>query len=302
VDVSRREFLKQTQNADGGWGYFPRKRSWLEPTVYAALALYGEPAFERAWALIRSWALPDGGWRMSADVAESNWTSALCLTLYCVQGVADPTFYKGLDQMLDTVGAEGSFLRQLGLWLHPEIAEMDYGLQGWPWRKGNSSWVEPTAHALLAMKKAANQLNPGSIRDILTLRERVRVAERMMLDRRCLDGGWNYGNKLVRGEALPSYPETTALALLGMQGSSPNTLRSGIQLAEKNWRETRSPLAKAWLTISLRNYGLSLDNTRDEETEIRPTQDILLAALQCLAEAGGGHQHLTPGLTRVVSA
>src|ERR1041385_6757383 len=40
--------LRRTQNPDGGWAYFSGKQSWLEPTFYAALALHGDPAADRA--------------------------------------------------------------------------------------------------------------------------------------------------------------------------------------------------------------------------------------------------------------
>jgi len=57
--------IETAQNADGGWGYFPGKESWLEPTVYALLALAGEPharpAMGRATRLLRSWELGSGG-------------------------------------------------------------------------------------------------------------------------------------------------------------------------------------------------------------------------------------------------
>src|SRR3982751_710910 len=111
---TRHQFLLATQNPDGGWGYFPGKRSWTEPTVYAALALHGTPASDRAWTLIRSWALPAGGWRASADIAEPNWTTALCVTLYCVRGLRDDAFNRGIDRLLASVGGGGSFLLQLG--------------------------------------------------------------------------------------------------------------------------------------------------------------------------------------------
>ena len=52
--------LRQTQNADGGWGYFPGKQSWLEPTFYAAVALAGEAGADRAWALLKTWQNADG--------------------------------------------------------------------------------------------------------------------------------------------------------------------------------------------------------------------------------------------------
>src|SRR5207249_819591 len=60
----RLEFLRTTQNPDGGWGFFPGKQSWLEPTAYALMALHGDASsaqhFERGWKLVRSWQLPDG--------------------------------------------------------------------------------------------------------------------------------------------------------------------------------------------------------------------------------------------------
>src|SRR5262245_39053203 len=59
--ASRLEFLRSTQNPDGGWGFFPGKQSWLEPTAYALMALHGHASsgqhFERGWKLMRSWQL-----------------------------------------------------------------------------------------------------------------------------------------------------------------------------------------------------------------------------------------------------
>ena len=73
---SRLDFLLRVQNSDGGWGYFPGKQSWMEPTVYALLALQGHPqgrsASERAWNLLLSWQKRDGSWRPGAAVQDSN--------------------------------------------------------------------------------------------------------------------------------------------------------------------------------------------------------------------------------------
>ncbi len=48
IYVTRLDRLRRNQNRDGGWGYFPGKQSWIEPTVYAALALQKEPEANRA--------------------------------------------------------------------------------------------------------------------------------------------------------------------------------------------------------------------------------------------------------------
>src|SRR5437879_5048780 len=187
---SRRDFLRQTQNADGGWAYFPGKRSWLEPTLYATLALHGESAADRSFSLIQSWALPRGGWKMSADVEDANWTSALCLTVYAARGISDAAFESGLNRVLGTVGAEGSFLSQLSQRLNPSLVDVDEDVQGWPWRAHNSSWVEPTVHSVVALQRV--EAKSQHKHQHLAIRARLDSAEKMLLNRRCLDGGWNY--------------------------------------------------------------------------------------------------------------
>lgn len=113
----------------------------------------------------------------------------------------------------------------------------------------------------------------------------------MMLDRRSPDGGWNYGNRRVLRTDLPSYPETTAVALLGLQGSLLMEDRNGaVAAAEKHLLETKSRLAKAWLTISLRNYGRDVALSAAET----PPDDLMVAALEALACPNGGHQWLKP--------
>ena len=47
--------------------------------------------------------------------------------------------------------------------------------------------------------------------------ERLEQAERLLFDRQCAGGGWNYGNSEVLGQKLHAYVPTTALALLALQ-------------------------------------------------------------------------------------
>src|SRR5580765_3944643 len=106
----RFDFLRSTQNADGGWGFFPGKQSWLEPTAYALIALCGDrgsrEVFERGWRLMRSWQLPSGSWKACAAVSEDHWTTSLCVTLHALKGVHDKPFEQGVEWLLATSGIE----------------------------------------------------------------------------------------------------------------------------------------------------------------------------------------------------
>src|SRR2546423_1157271 len=96
---------------------------------------------------------------------------------------------------------------------------------GWGFFPGKQSWLEPTAHALVALKKVAKA------RVNVVVQNRIAMGEKMILERRCSDGGWNYGNRKVLGTDLPSYPETTALALLGLSGNPALDLSAPLAVA-----------------------------------------------------------------------
>src|SRR5579863_3560749 len=242
---SRLGLLVASQNQDGGWGYFPGKRSWLEPTAYALLALSADPrrkaAFERGWALVGSWQLPDGGWRPCAEVDQPHWTAALAVTLYAKAGGDEAALRRGVRWLVASTGAETRVLVPVAHWLRPAVVEFDPHLTGWPWHSGDSSWVEPTAHTLLALKQVAKLRRSSSS----ALAGRIAMGERMLLDRRCSDGGWNYGNRRVLGVDLPSYPETTALALMALAGNDSIDWKPALERAERWGRETPSRLARA---------------------------------------------------------
>jgi hypothetical protein len=281
----RVDALRRAQNPDGGWGYFPGKRSWLEPTFYAALVLHGDAAADKAWALLSSWQRRDGSWRPSADVEISHSSSALCVTMASLRGEYGDPFHKGVGWLLKTEGMESGLTRRfivgVGSLLGMIEDQRNLSLEGWPWKPGTASWVEPTTHALVALKKAALKI-PSS-----GLRKRVKSGEALLLDVRCRDGGWNYGNRTARGEELRSYPETTALALVGLQGRS--EIGPALDLGAKMLGETSSPLARAWLGIALRVNGAPVVSPAIAGESC---EDLLLTALEALAAPEGNHQFL----------
>lgn len=284
---SRLDLLCRSQNPDGGWGYFPGKQSWLEPTCYAILALHGsrEDAAERGWRLIRSWQGSDGCWRPANQVQTESWATALCVTLAMVRGEPGAVLQRAMNWLLATEGADTNWLNRVSAALGLTAVDSDPSLPGWPWKPGTSSWIEPTAHTLIALKKASSRAPSAAVR------RRIRLGEEMILNRRCRDGGWNYGNRTVYGVPLPSYPETTALALLGLQGRSAGELASALELSQRLARKARS-LGRAWLAICLRNYGY--DPGPPPAPASPPSPDLMLTALEAMGAPGGNAHLLRP--------
>jgi hypothetical protein len=301
--------LRRSQNPDGGWGYFSGKASWIEPTAYAALALHGEPAADRAWALLRSWQLPDGSWPPSAGVKISSWGTSLCATIAMARNEWDAPLQKGIAWLVGSSGVESNWLSVLVSRIGLVDYGRDVGLKSWPWKPGNSGWVEPTVHAIVALKVALKMASanvsgsgkvsgPGKVSD-KDLRERIRIGEAELLDVRGRDGGWNYGSPVVLGVDLPSYPETTALALVALQGHAAlqghvarqghSDLSKAFDLALRQIGETPSPLARAWLTIAMRLHGM---DAKAPELTGPPPPDLAITALEALAAPDGNHRFM----------
>jgi hypothetical protein len=282
---ARLAVLRKTQNSDGGWGYFAGKSSWLEPTAYAALALAGEPAADRAWKLLSSWQLPDGSWKPAAEVQVSSWGTSLCTTIAMVRNEWGQPLQSGVKWLVGSSGAESNWMNVVAARLRLVKQERDVGLKCWPWKPGNSGWVEPTVHALVALKQASVRLSSSE------LRSRVQMGEAQLMDVRSRDGGWNYGSPAALGVDLPSYPETTALALVALQSRS--DLGKALDLARRQMGETPSPMARAWLTIAMRLHGL-----KSEELSGDPQTDLMITGVEALAAPEGNyHVMRTVGVT-----
>ncbi len=83
------------------------------------------------------------------------------------------------------------------------------------------------------------------------------------------------------GVDLPSYPETTALALIGLVGQS--DLADPLALAKIHLGTTRSPLAKAWLRIALMSHSEPLGPAA---TKPLSANDVIVNALEVIAATG----------------
>src|SRR6266545_5604114 len=164
--ASLRQYLLDTRNADGGWGYYAGKTSRLEPTCWALLAL-GPDA--HPLDVIRKWPAT-GGLLLEHRGGEPN---------FGFHGVALLALRAlGVEHEAGNAALLAAVQQVKGIALEPTpLFKHDNSLQAWPWVPGTFSWVETTAWCLLALKKWAPAM-PAAID-----RSRVDVAERLLIDR-----------------------------------------------------------------------------------------------------------------------
>jgi hypothetical protein len=275
-------FLTSVQNADGGWGYYPGKRSWLEPTCWAAIALGASEAGDRAFRLVRSLQMDSGAWAAGKGVAEASWSGALALLLHGARGSRDDAYNRGLKWLVDTEGDRAVKWWQWFLAVHFYNIEDIYG---WPWREGNFSWIEPTVWGVVALRKALRTHKTDRIV------KRIAAAEKLIMTKRCRDGGWNQGNPTALGKDLPAYPESTALALIALHGNPKLDVRPSLDYLRDALARPQSRSIRAWLSLAGRMYGLA-DPVAEQAPAPLKQREVIPAAIELIARPEGAWKYL----------
>lgn len=264
-----------------GWAYYTGKASSrIEPTAWALLALGSTWDASRApWAEfarphIAFLASLQSGDGLLSDTEPGlvNFTTVAVAALVLSQFTAQvppgvlAKLYDGL------VGVKGVKIDAFD-------PKQDNQLQGWPWLRDTFSWVEPTAWGLLALKRA-----DPSLRSRATA-ARAQEAEKLLVNRTCVAGGWNYGNASALGQDLRAYVPTTALGLLAMQDrrSEPNVEKSLRFLVQERLNEA-SAMALSLTSICLHVLGLPADDV-DERLAEAAVQSDVRGHLQAMAMA-----------------
>lgn len=173
--VLARDFLRRSRLPTGGWPYLAGGPATPEATVLAAAAGPEAEWLDSAWlgSNEQAWAsflLPAVGWTRDP---------ALCAAALERIEAFQSTPVEGLDGF-------------------------DATLPGWSWISGTAAWVQPTAFAMLSLRRTGRAP------------ERVEQGVAMIVDRQCADGGWNYGNPEVLGAQLASHLDSTGWALLAL--------------------------------------------------------------------------------------
>lgn len=174
-------WLLDQQNPDGSWGVTAEQRRPCWPTGWVV------------WTLWEAARLRHGDGGAAADPTTTSRVNPVVPSSRRIESAVD----RAIDWLLRTAGRPIHNAEDDG-----RFVGHDTRLQGWPWVDTTHSWVEPTAMALLALRRAGRRDHP-----------RYDEAVRLLLDRQLPQGGWNYGNTTVLGNTLRPHVQPSGLAL-----------------------------------------------------------------------------------------
>jgi hypothetical protein len=248
------------------------------------LALLGLEKDAAAAITAEQWLLgrqePIGAWRYRDMAPATHWSTPIVLLALNGRG-HDDAVERGMNWLLAQKGQQMPWLARVRDFLSgTRTVDLDTSLDGWAWAEGTFAWVEPTAWALMAIKAIyPNGLPRGA-------RARVREGEAMLLDRACPGGGWNYGNKRVLDVALEPYPDTTAIALLGLHGHRAPEVEAGFDALGRLLGPHASGLALSLAALSHRAWQRDathliarLTDRYEDNRFLSETRTLALAAL-----------------------
>jgi Squalene-hopene cyclase C-terminal domain len=242
-------FLLNAQNKDGGWGFHPGSQSRVEPTCWALMAQMNSAndasgeAVARGLAFLHTAQLPDGSWPSTPEEKTGCWvTSLACWVLNSAKGSAKEAT-AGLRWLCDDWPRDsGPWRRFVGRFsAQRKIFPINNSYRGWGWTPHTSSWVEPTAFALLALQSAARAALPAGAQ------RRRELAESLLYDRMCPGGGWNCGNPSVYGVAGEPLVVPTAWVLMALR-AYPERSENTTSLA---WLEANVPTIQGAGSLAL---------------------------------------------------
>jgi uncharacterized protein (DUF362 family) len=267
------QLLASKAQPGGGWGYRTGQEDHPEPTSLALLALsldadrFGDVIAQGLRALHQHEA-PDGGYRLRQGRPEATWPTAHVSFANSVLGIGAEEVARSCHYLLNL---RGHVADDPGA---GKVHDVDLRLVGWPWSEGAFSWVEPTAWACLALRRAGYGGHP-----------RVREGLQLLLSRAFDEGGLNYGNRCVFGQLTEPMPGPTAIALLALQGFPPHPrVTAALDYLQGHAHRSDDLEHLCWAKLALDQYresskiesAASALTERITATYLRQAADLLL--------------------------
>ena len=217
--------LRAHRLADGGFPVSADGVSEVEPTAVAALARRDDGA--RAWLAGRQ--RPDGGFDEPDGRADGPTSPALAALALAQRDAAA----RALSYAIAHRGEQ------------PPGSPDPERRVGWGWTDDARSTVEPTSRVLAAV-------------DVHTPADRAVREEAIGLlrERRCADGGWNYGNASVNDVDLRGYAQTTAIALVALQRGPADLVDPALSFLRERWRREPGGLTTAQALVAFRLHAV----------------------------------------------
>jgi hypothetical protein len=281
--------LKDLQNADGGWGFHSGEQSRVEPTSWAAYALRGSGCelhkenFRKAIKFLQGKQFPNGSWPACEQMKDGSWVTSLACIVLGSDGQSGRNVAAGLKWLCQDFPRDSSPWRRLMQRLRPPShVTMNDSYRGWGWTPRTSSWVEPTAFALMALREATPQDLPAAAN------QRRNLATGLLYDRMCPGGGWNCGNPRVYGVDGDALILPTCWALLALRGAPEKPGRAlSLSWLQKEFANIQSAGSLALARMTLENYGIEAPwakrNLREWTAEELTEEGTHVLAWVCMA-------------------
>jgi hypothetical protein len=216
----------------------------------------------------------DGFWPAANEGAGVNfWATASAVNTLMMFAANLDACAAALEAMLQRNPLEASWIVRLKFRFSDRKVRFDPTKYGWPWVPNTVSWVLPTSIVLIALERAKRRGLVGG-REVEI---RLRLGAEMLLDRACVEGGWNAGNAVVYGAPLRPHIDATAIALAALRLHYQNP----IVHASLTWLLdcVRCPSANslAWLILAAAAY-------RDVRADVIPALTAACDRLTVLVE------------------
>ena len=249
INDARRE-LVGLRGRSGVWGYRRDHRPSVEPTVLACLGLRASaPTDLSAGDLeitrkVADWMQaiqqPSGELPVSEGSTSPGWATPYALMFWTNFAGEQAARRCARTWLLGNEGVPLYLFNQ-----SERVIGHDPSVVGWPWVAGTHSWLEPTALAILALR-----------RDGLHDHPRIKAGTKLILDRALESGGWNYGNKSVFGTELRPQPGPTGLALLALAsgGDQSRAVAAALNYLRQTLPDIQAPVSLGWGILGLRAH------------------------------------------------
>jgi hypothetical protein len=285
MDIGRmttalREVLKTRLKANGFWRYHGN-RAAIEPACLALLALRQEkdPEITLAIQMLQNLQQADGSWSaFAADEPAGCWTTALATLVLIAVGGRSRALASATRWLVNAKGREANWFWRWKFQTVDKSVQFDPTKYGWSWVSGTTSWVIPTAFALIALQ----QIKIRGLNSTSGVIERIDIGISMLLDRACPRGGWNAGNGIAFGVPYDPYLDATEIALLALGGHKDEPrVRASLGWLVKRLPGCPSPYSLAWGILALAAY-------REISSELNETVGRATEELTALVERGVG--------------